>query len=532
MLMTEDFLGKLWTLVKLRYLLIWAQARTRNGKIALLFLLYLLGASTAFVFAISGFGTAIAEEEYAQDGFLIRWALTALFTNGLGLPLLFGGSARAAFTDEALRRYPVDERQRFLVRQIIGALDPIWLILSVGVFSMVVGFSWVGKGYLLTGALGALFFIISNYLAAVIVLSIVGLMVRTRRGSAILGILVLGVISFGPLALSVVTTLKGRYVWDRFDQLLMATPPGAAATMMLGRSAAAVIISLMILIAWCIGLMLILKRLENAPPVSETVWSGSVIWNDFYDRATGVFGASYGPLVGKALRYNLRCNLIRFSLLTSPLLVVLGKYMIPGRSRDGELIITLALFFMTSSATGAAMMLNLFGFDDAGIRRYAVMPSTFATALRAANIASLALRAVTMLVAFGLWAIVSRSQVSWRIIVVVFIVVVSSLFLFNALGLWTSVFSSKRANFDSMWNNRLSIGANIVMVGGVVVPYIFAIVMSERLAPETIFHFWWILALLMLLSISFYIFSFVAVAPALNARRERLIDIIAGSGEK
>lgn len=530
--MTEEFLGKLWTLVKLRYLLIWAQARTRNGKIALLFLIYLLGASAAFVFAISGFGTAIAEEEYAQDGFLIRWALTALFTNGLGLPLLFGGSARAAFTEESLRRYPLDEQQRFLVRQIIGALDPIWLILSVGVFGMVVGLSWIGKGYLLTGALGALFFIITNYLGAAIVLSIVGLMVRTRRGSAILGILVLGSISFGPLALSVITALKGRMIWERFDQLLMFTPPGAAATMMLGRSAAAVLISLLILTVWCVGLMAVLKRLENAPPVSESAWDGSVNWDDFYERATSLFGAGYAPLVAKALRYNLRCNLIRFSLLTSPLLVVLGKYMIPGRSRDGELIITLALFFMTSSATGAAMMLNLFGFDDAGIRRYAIMPSTFATALRAANLASLFVRAVTMLLAFGLWAVVSRAQLTIEIIVVVLIVVVSSLFLFNALGLWTSVFSSKRANFDSMWNNRLSIGANIVMVGGVVVPYIFAIILSERVSPETIFQFWWVLALLGLLSITFYIFSFVAIEPALNSRRERLINIIAGASDK
>src|SRR5262247_2333843 len=73
--MTEDFLGKLWTLVRLRYLLIWAHARTRNGKIVLLFMLYLIGMSAAFLIALGGIGTALADEEFAQDGFFARWIL-------------------------------------------------------------------------------------------------------------------------------------------------------------------------------------------------------------------------------------------------------------------------------------------------------------------------------------------------------------------------------------------------------------------------------------------------------------------------
>src|SRR5262249_40747068 len=227
--------------------------------------------------------------------------------------------------------------------------------------------------------------------------------------------------------------------------------------------------------------------------------------------------------VSKSLRYNLRCNLIRFSLLTSPLLVAMGKYMIPGRSRSGEMVITLALFFITSSATGAAMMLNLFGFDDAGIRRYAVTPSTFATALRAGSFASLVLRALTMLLAFSLWMILSREQITLQVIMAVFCVVIASLFLFNALGLWTSILSTKRAIFWSMWNTRLSFGANLVMIGGVAVPYVTAIVLSERVDSEMLFQFWWVPGLLMVLSVIFYAFSLKAIEPVLETRREMLI---------
>jgi len=328
--------------------------------------------------------------------------------------------------------------------------------------------------------------------------------------------------------------MKGR--WRSFggglDYLLTFTPPGATATMMLGESARTIAGNFFLLASWCVVLVLVLRKLESIPPISEDSLVGGITWNDFYDRCAGIFGSKYAPFVSKALRYNLRCNLIRFSLITSPLLVVLGKYMLPGRSQNGELIITLALFFITSSATGAAMMLNLFGFEGAGIRRYAVVPSTLATALRAGSFASLMLRGLAMAVAFAVWVVLSRSTLNLQMLLVVLGVVIGSLFLFNSLGLWTSILSIKQANFTSMWNNRLSFGANVVMLGGSVTPYVIAIVLSERISPETIFSFWWIPALIMTMSIVFYTFSLKAIEPFIESRREMIINLIAGAKDR
>src|SRR5262249_13227545 len=208
----------------------------------------------------------IADEEFAQNGFFARWMLSAFFMNGMGLPLLFGIGTREAYTEESLRRYPLDERQRFTVRQVIGVLDPIWLILVVGVIGMVIGFALIGKGQILTGLSAGLLFIVTNYLAAAILLSVIRLMVRTRRGSTILGVLVLGLISFGPLVLSLLAVLKGRFLWRQLDGLLIYTPPGAAATMMVGGGPAIVMSNFFLLVIWCIVLTLILKKLENVPP--------------------------------------------------------------------------------------------------------------------------------------------------------------------------------------------------------------------------------------------------------------------------
>lgn len=530
--MTEDFLRKLITLVRLRYLLIWAQARTRNGKIAILVLVYLLVFSIALLVALAGTGAAIADNEFGQEGFFGRWILSGLFINGLGISLLLGVGAQAAFTEEALRRYPLDAKERFAVRQTVGLLDPIWLILGLGSLGMAVGFYWYGKGKLLAGLCAAVLFVVSDYLAAMILLAVVGLLVRTRRGAGVLGAIVLAAVSFGPLAVSVIGFLRGRDFWQGLDYLLSFTPPGAAASMMLGTSFAEIAGNALLLIAWCIAQTAVLNWLERLPPVSDNPTRGGIRWNDGYDRVASLFGRKYGPHVGKALRYNLRCNLIRFSLITSPLLVILGKYMMPGRSPDGELIITLALFFITSSATGAAMMLNLLGFEEAGIRRYALGPSTLTTALRAGSLASLTLRGGAMGMAFLLWVMVSHTIVNVRALLVVLGVVLGSLFLFNGFGLWTSVISIKRANFESMWNNRLSLGANIVMLGGSVTPYVIAIILSERIEPETIFQFWWIPALLMLAGMAFYAFSFFAIEPVLESRRESIINLIAGAKDR
>jgi hypothetical protein len=175
------------------------------------------------------------------------------------------------------------------------------------------------------------------------------------------------------------------------------------------------------------------------------------------------------------------------------------------------------------------MMLNLFGYDGAGIRRYAVLPSTFATALRASSLASLLLRAVAMLAAFALWIIFTWNLFESRTLLATFGIAGAGLFLFNALGLWTSVLSPKVANFDSIWNNRLSFGANLVLFCFVFTPYFIAIMYFESLDSSVLLRFWRPSLAMMALSVAFYLFSMKMIEPVLNWRREKLINLIAGA---
>ncbi len=533
--MNRDFLNRFWALVRLRYKLLWANARTGNGKLAVLFALYLIGGLFTLFFALGGLGlgAALGTAEPEQAQYFARWILTGLFVNGLGLSLLFGVGPRAAFSEEALRRYPLDARERFLVRQVIGALDPIWLLLIAAIFGLAIGYILLGNGSIFRTLPAVIIFIVANYLATIVLLTLVGLVMETRKGSGLLSMAVLIVVSFGPLAFTLLLKSRTMIVWNAMDQVLRFTPPGAAAMMILGDTAVKALSGLVLLLLWCVVLLWALEKLENRPVATQTATPDSIVWQDFYDQLSSLFGSRYAPLISKSLRYHLRCNMIRFSLITAPVIVLAGKYVFPHHGNNGEFLISLAIFFIMSSATAAAMMLNAFGYDDAGIRRYAVWPMHFVEALRAINLTSLLLRGVAVLVSFALWLLFYNAQTfSWRMLAMTFCTALASLFLFNAAGFWTSVFSPKSMNFDAMWNNRLSFGANIVIIVGVLVPFWAMTFVANHTSQEAILRMWWLPAVVMMICVGLYVFSFYQVEPVLKARRERLINLIAGARDK
>lgn len=530
--MNKDFLKRFLALVRLRYKLLWAHARTGNGKIAMLFALYLIGGFVALFFALGGMGIgfAITSIEPGRAEYFARWMLFGLFVNGIGLSLLFGTGPRAAFSEEALRRYPLDAHERFLVRQVIGILDPIWLLLIACTYGLAIGFWWLGGGSIFRTLLITTIFIVANYLATIVLLTVVGIVMETRRGSGVIGTIVLLVVSFGPLMIALLINSRKAAAWNAMDQLLKLIPPGAAASALLGETAVSAIGSFICLLVWCLALLWILERLETRPHSTSQTTVANIAWQDYTDQISKLFGHRYAPLVNKALRYHLRCNMIRFSLITAPVIVLAGKYMIPHKGQQGYFAISLAMFFIMSSATAAAMMLNAFGYDDAGIRRYAVLPIHFVDALRATNLSSLLLRAVAVFISFALWLIFYSSQViSWQMLAMMLSTALASLFFYNALGLWTSIFSPKSMDFDAMWNNRLSFGANVVVIGGVLIPFWGLMMAANRLGMTTFLRFWWVPLLLMMACAGLYAFSFYAIETPLNSRRERLINLIAGA---
>jgi hypothetical protein len=530
-----------WVFVRLRHRLIWAHARTGSGKIALLFALYLLCGLIAFFFLLGGVGSAVAAIELGRGESLARWTLASLFVSGIGLSLLFGLGPREAFSDESLRRYPMNARSRFAVRHLIGLLDPTWLIILAGVFGLLIGFVFLraglsaglSAGLIIAGLPAVVLFIISNYLTTAVLLALIGIILETRRGSALLGAGALLFVSIFPLIFSSLFAVMPIELGHALDGALRWTPPAAAAAMIAGESAGRMSAGASLLIIWCWVLSYLLIKIENRPRASHAALGGQIVWDDLYDQIGNLFGNEYGPLVSKSLRYHLRSNVIRFSLITSPFIVLLGKFMMSGQEPGGAFLITLSLFFMMAGATGANLMLNLFGFDRAGIRRYAVLPIQFAGALLAGSFASLMLRAVAVLAGFVIWLLsVGVNALIWPRAVMLVTTALAGLFLFNAIGLWTSVYSPKSVNFDAMWNNRLSFGANLVLICGMMAPFWLCLLLAEMMSMAALLEFWWVPGLVSMLSIGFYALSLRLIDRPLVRRREWLINLLAGARDK
>lgn len=533
--MGKNFINLFLALVKLRYKLIWAHARTSNGKIAMLFAVYLIGGLFALFFALGGMGmgAAISTIEPERAEYFARWILTGLFVNGIGLSLLFGVGPRAAFSDQALRRYPLDGRERFWVRQVIGILDPIWLLIISATMGLAIGFLWLGNGSIIRTLLTATIFIAANYLSTIVLLTVVGLVMETRRGSGILGTLVLLLVSFGPLSMALLLKTHKTAVWNAMDVIVRFVPSGAAAEMLVGETLVRAMSGFVLLLLWCVVLLWLLEKLEMRPATVSQITAGNIIWRDMFDQMGELFGMRYAPLISKSLRYHMRCNMIRFSLITAPVIVLAGKYLVPLRNQQGYFFISLAMFFIMSSATAAAMMLNAFGYDDAGIRRYAILPMHFVEALRAISISSLILRGTVIFVSFALWLMFyNNSSISWQMLAMLLSTALASLFLFNAAGFWTSVLSPKNMDFDAMWNNRLSFGSTAVIMIGVIIPVVGLMTLANRLGQSSAIRFWWISPLAMIACIGFYVISFQAIEKLLNARREQLINFISGARDR
>src|SRR6516165_3953568 len=91
-------------LIRLRYKLLWAKTRTRNGKIALFMSGYLLLVFVLVVLAAGGFGAGMVAVRSGKAELIARAVLSGLFLNALMAAIILGFGMNAVFSDAALRR--------------------------------------------------------------------------------------------------------------------------------------------------------------------------------------------------------------------------------------------------------------------------------------------------------------------------------------------------------------------------------------------------------------------------------------------
>src|SRR5512140_499923 len=94
-------------LVQLRYKLLWAKTRSRNGRIALFLAGYLLLVMLIALLASGGFGAAMVAVRSGKAEKIAQSVLTALFLQAVLAANILGFGMSAIFAETELRRYPL-----------------------------------------------------------------------------------------------------------------------------------------------------------------------------------------------------------------------------------------------------------------------------------------------------------------------------------------------------------------------------------------------------------------------------------------
>src|SRR5262245_3986759 len=107
--MNRELIG---ALIKLRYKLLWAKTRSRNGRIALFLSGYLLLIALLALLIGGGFGAGYTAVRSGNARLVAQAVLTGVFFQALLSTVILGFGMNTAFSDTELRRYPLKEMER------------------------------------------------------------------------------------------------------------------------------------------------------------------------------------------------------------------------------------------------------------------------------------------------------------------------------------------------------------------------------------------------------------------------------------
>jgi hypothetical protein len=105
-------LSRIGLLIQLRYKLLWARARSRNGKIALFLAGYLLLTMVLALFSIGGIDVGMQAIRGGKGAMVAGIALGGIYLQALIASLALGFGMAAIFSEAELRRFPLKERER------------------------------------------------------------------------------------------------------------------------------------------------------------------------------------------------------------------------------------------------------------------------------------------------------------------------------------------------------------------------------------------------------------------------------------
>lgn len=516
-------------LIRLRYKLLWARTRSRNGRIVLFIVGYLIFVLVMLLLAAGGLGAAVVAVKSGKAQTVAQIVLGSLFLEMILATVIMGFGLNAMFSDLELRRYPVGAIERRVTRHLVALVDPFWFLgfaLEVG---LVFGLYVMGAGSLGAGLVAVLLLFVANYLAARVFGVFVDRLMRHKIGALVLMAAIFGVaLGAGQIPLLLKHNPGAAAEAVRF---LRYTPPfGAAAA--ITQSGFEVASGIAIVACWLVVLAAALVALERRPTHRQKLPTTKISFESFYDRVGAWFGAEDAPLVAYWLRFYARNTRFRtLGLLSLPILGFLAYSLgRPGGHFDTLFVAALGIFPLAGFLAPARFTVNQFGYTSGGFRRYFLLPTDAAAALRTGNYASMLAGGPMIVVAAIAWAVLAPGPFDGRMLFMLVASGIAGLLTFHGMGLWTSILGPRRGNYNQTLGNDLSLVGNVVFIGGalacVLVPHFLAKLAPAWVSPDR----WWIAVVPAALAAIFYIFSLRATGALFRQRREQLMAVVEGRG--
>ncbi len=513
-------------LVKLRYKLLWAKTRSRNGRIALFLAGYLLLVMVIALLASGGFGAAMLAVHTGKAERIGQGVLTALFVEAVLAANILGFGMSAIFAETELRRYPLTAPDRRIARHLTGILDPFWFLFFALQLGLMVGLYVLGSGSFWFGLAAVLLLFAANYLLARVVGQFIDQLMQRKGGAPVL----LGLI----MTLAILPGLAGQAIQKNpaigaaVVRCLQYSPPfGAAAAMI--HSDLTGVYGLATVVLWILGLGALLVWLEKRPPQRQVTESVKIEWDSPFDRVGALFGSRMGPLVGHWLRFYGRNGRVRaLCMLSLPLLAFLTFSIGQKMGPHGLFVAALGTVPMATFLGTSRISVNQFGYVGGAFRRYFLLPTDPAATLRAASYAGVTIGASALPIALLAWIIFVPYPFDARMLAMLLCSGIAGLFVLNGLGIWVTLFNPRKGNYTSNFGNDLSLGGNILLIGGMilamVLPRLLYKFQPSLVSPES----WWMFLPLPVLAVAFYLMSLKSAGPVFMTRREQLLAVVEG----
>jgi len=195
---------------------------------------------------------------------------------------------------------------------------------------------------------------------------------------------------------------------------------------------------------------------------------------------------------------------------------------------DGIFVAALGTISIASFFGASRIAVNQFGYSGGGFRRYFLLPIEPRTLARAGSFAALVIGAAMLAVALAAWIAFAPLALDARMVLMLFASGVTGLFLFNACGVWVTLLNPRKGNYYSNFGNDLSLGGNIVLIGGVIcalaLPRILAKFAPAAVSPVN----WWLPLPGAAVAIALYAVTLRLAGPVFQARREKILAVVEG----